>query len=839
MLEKPNVFETTVDPRFGRVDLVLGEGDGDINFIKRTVFGSLGEMESAKARVLRRKVTNDRGRLLRVLEVRAREEANMLEVLYEFPYGADFQGEALPGPELIFCFEGLLESLAALQGEKNFHGDVRSEFVCFRKETRFVQLIDRLIDASPPLHIQLGHIKKGRRLYMPPEVFEGLLRKEKKLKHNAYKSDLFQLSMLFLERLAGPETVQALYDFEAKKFRGQELEALLANIIADSRGKQQKFLEFLRDFALQPLETKNATPIDALKVYKVIMTQLDRDCNQPESADHKEEVHRESLDSRGGIQRESLNNREVKAIDQEPREEERESRGGYESKLSALSFGGPSSHFQQPPSPSFVPKYSDPEDLVSSLGRILEENKYAGGSMRSREMRAYFESIGIDVASEREAVPPANQLRHSNALPLEKILSPADPLRQPFTRPSQSPLPSTKPPIPSSNQAHPPIKSAIPFSSKPSEPPSKSQLTSPFSSSPFQNPKSHSDLFSLRSLGSERASRLERSSENHSVNQNLIEDFGEAEVLSRLPSRSKRELCVSQVVQIKIPKRPPNSQQKSPSKKAISSRQTVLLHPKIPTSSRSVSQTYDFSRASGTINRPLSPISISSQAQESERRFPTDSNTFSQSNWNPIETSKEYLAPSIPSVRRVSHTYLNPSTPFASQTLFNPPTPPIEYTPSTPRLSYTPLVPSTPITYLNTPTTFIESRPSRSPVPQRLSQPDPRLTRGRFTTFQDAIFPTVASISPSPAFPLPHRPSATFVAPSLVSASLSTLNGLDSLYGRPRSPLPTFDSGVHSFKAANLPQPKETLNSVTSTQFLNAKWNPIPLRSPTPTRYKE
>lgn len=64
--------------------------------------------------------------------------------------------------------------------------------------------------------------------------------------------------------------------------------------------------------------------------------------------------------------------------------------------------------------------------------------------------------------------------------PSKRFSSPTDPLRQPFTRPSQSPLPSTKPPIPLSNQAHPPIKSAIPFSSKPSEPPSKSPSTSLF-----------------------------------------------------------------------------------------------------------------------------------------------------------------------------------------------------------------------------------------------------------------------------------------------------------------------------------------------------------------------
>lgn len=92
------------------------------------------------------------------------------------------------------------------------HADLRPELISvpFRRGQNF-RILDRLGDPSPPSQVQLNNFRSQKALYMSPQVFRSLCSRQRKVKHNPFKSDVFSLGMVLLE--AGLlDSVQNVYD---------------------------------------------------------------------------------------------------------------------------------------------------------------------------------------------------------------------------------------------------------------------------------------------------------------------------------------------------------------------------------------------------------------------------------------------------------------------------------------------------------------------------------------------------------------------------------------------------------------------------------------------------
>lgn len=120
------------------------------------------------------------------------------------------------GKTLLKLAKEVLYGMSFLQENQMVHADLRPELigVPIMKDDNF-RLLDRLGDPSPPVKVQSNNLKEGKRLYMAPAVFRALSKRRSKVKHNAFKSDVFSLGMIILE--AGLlDSVQEVYDSKGK-----------------------------------------------------------------------------------------------------------------------------------------------------------------------------------------------------------------------------------------------------------------------------------------------------------------------------------------------------------------------------------------------------------------------------------------------------------------------------------------------------------------------------------------------------------------------------------------------------------------------------------------------
>lgn len=103
------------------------------------------------------------------------------------------------------------------------HGDLRPKYVCLETDGQPNKLADRLGNALSPSRVQIYNIKKGLSLYASPVIFNSIILRKKKIKHNPFRSECFSLGMIILE--AGLlRSVQGVYDVAGKVF---QLEVLL------------------------------------------------------------------------------------------------------------------------------------------------------------------------------------------------------------------------------------------------------------------------------------------------------------------------------------------------------------------------------------------------------------------------------------------------------------------------------------------------------------------------------------------------------------------------------------------------------------------------------------
>jgi len=90
------------------------------------------------------------------------------------------------------------------------HGDVRPLNIGYNRDSREVQILDRLNDPSPLEKLQTNNIVTKKDLYISPEVYRKLQGKDKILKYNPFKNDLYGLGLSLLAA-GNLDSVQNIY----------------------------------------------------------------------------------------------------------------------------------------------------------------------------------------------------------------------------------------------------------------------------------------------------------------------------------------------------------------------------------------------------------------------------------------------------------------------------------------------------------------------------------------------------------------------------------------------------------------------------------------------------
>lgn len=114
-----------------------------------------------------------------------------------------------------------------LQENDMIHGDIRPDLISvpIQPGDNF-KLMDRLGDPSPPNQAQLNNLRKNKDIYMSPILFNSLMNKERKIKHNPFKSDIFSLGLIILQ-VGLLKPVQNIYDYNKKIFNENALVELV------------------------------------------------------------------------------------------------------------------------------------------------------------------------------------------------------------------------------------------------------------------------------------------------------------------------------------------------------------------------------------------------------------------------------------------------------------------------------------------------------------------------------------------------------------------------------------------------------------------------------------
>ena len=201
------------DPRFGEIHVFKRKGTNELIFSKE-------KMTSSKVaagndiKELKSRLALNRPNLQKLLGYSTSERKELCSTsyytqgFYEFPK-TDLakesslrvsNGQSFSEGELANVTSQALNGLRSLHSQRITHGDIRPQYIGINKDTNEVSILDRLADPSPIEKTQGTHIVGGKNtLYMSPELYKKLQGKDKLVKYDPFKNDIYSLALSVLE----------------------------------------------------------------------------------------------------------------------------------------------------------------------------------------------------------------------------------------------------------------------------------------------------------------------------------------------------------------------------------------------------------------------------------------------------------------------------------------------------------------------------------------------------------------------------------------------------------------------------------------------------------------
>lgn len=264
-----NILRKSNDPRFGEITLLKSKTSNDLIFAKEKL-GTNKQQASNDIRDLKSRIALNHSNLHKlmgystIIQKELCSTNYLTKAYYEFPK-SDLQKEINDHrqSQAEFTHEELqnvagqaIHGLNHLHKLEISHGDVRPLNIGYNKETREVQILDRLHDPSPLEKLQTNNIINKKDLYMSPEVYKKLQGKDKTLKYNQYKNDLYGLGLSLLAA-GNQESVQNVYKPNGD-FDQQNLQYHINNF-GNKYNSQNPLLVKLVQTLVQPDENQRYT----------------------------------------------------------------------------------------------------------------------------------------------------------------------------------------------------------------------------------------------------------------------------------------------------------------------------------------------------------------------------------------------------------------------------------------------------------------------------------------------------------------------------------------------------------------------------------------------------
>lgn len=218
-----SVIRKSNDPRFGEITLMKSKNSNELIFVKEKLVTSK-QQASNDIRELKSRMSLNHNSLHKLIGYSTKVQKELcstnylIKVYYQFPK-SDLQkeindrrqnGQDFNGNDLSNIASQSIHGLNHLHNLEISHGDIRPMNIGFNKDTQEVQILDRLNDPSPLEKLQTNNIVNKKDLYVSPEVYRKILGKDKTLKYNPFKNDLYGLGLSLLAA-GNQNSIQNIY----------------------------------------------------------------------------------------------------------------------------------------------------------------------------------------------------------------------------------------------------------------------------------------------------------------------------------------------------------------------------------------------------------------------------------------------------------------------------------------------------------------------------------------------------------------------------------------------------------------------------------------------------
>ncbi len=140
---------------------------------------------------------------------------------------------------LLNLAEDILSAISFLKKNKRIHGDIRPEYINWRKKKNQSQLLDRLKDSRDQFNVQKDHLDLNHNLYTSPQLLRNISGSVEI--DDKYKSELFSLGLIILE--AGIlKSIQEIYDKESHDLNTEQFLNFIEEFLKKYQGEVMKKL---------------------------------------------------------------------------------------------------------------------------------------------------------------------------------------------------------------------------------------------------------------------------------------------------------------------------------------------------------------------------------------------------------------------------------------------------------------------------------------------------------------------------------------------------------------------------------------------------------------------